>query len=161
PLPAPQAIRRCTVIPITISRTAAAPMDFRSTERNGGENICSRALNAASSIMHSPLRWRPIIDVGRHSQGGSASPEDVTSGDGGGGGLLVGHQTAVLVGGERAARQVGPVEASVVEPVLDGRLHHSEIRRDIEVAWRVERRMADFENVTPSRAAFHAGDLRQ
>ena len=58
-------------------------------------------------------------------------------------------------------RQVGPVQPLVLEAVLDGRLHHGEIGRDVEIARRIERVMADLQHLAPRHAAFHARHLRQ
>src|SRR5262249_36816686 len=44
------AISRCSPMPSATSSTSASAIDLSSTERNGGENNCSRALKAASSI---------------------------------------------------------------------------------------------------------------
>src|SRR3954469_25045231 len=54
--------------------------------------------------------------------------------------------------------QIGPVELLVFEAVLDRRFHHREIGRDVEVARRVKRVMADFEQLAPRGAAFGLRD---
>src|SRR5207249_1166165 len=44
-------------------------------------------------------------------------------------------------------RQIGPMQPLVFKSVLDGRLHHGEIGRDIEIARRVERMMPNLQQL--------------
>ena len=60
-----------------------------------------------------------------------------------------------------SGRQIGPCHRLVVETAHDGRLHHLEIGRDIEITWCIERRMADLQNFLPRRFAFEPRYLRQ
>src|SRR5712671_3367065 len=55
-MPASHTSTRLRPIPTTMIRTAASPIDFHSTVRNGRVNIWASALNAASSIGRSPGR---------------------------------------------------------------------------------------------------------
>src|ERR1043166_8213968 len=57
-------------------------------------------------------------------------------------------------------RQIGPMQLLVLEAILDGRLHHREIGRDVEVARRVKRVVTDLQKLAPRRAAFGFRDLR-
>src|SRR5262249_48090868 len=51
PPPITHAITRCNPMPSASSSTSASAIDLSSTERNGGESNCSKALRAASSIV--------------------------------------------------------------------------------------------------------------
>src|ERR1700692_5038248 len=68
-----------------------------------------------------------------------------------------GHRAGALAArrglcGEQKRRRferlrVGPVQRLIVEAAGDGRLHDVEIRRNIEVARAIERRVADLQNL--------------
>src|SRR5215813_11127513 len=73
PPPASQAIRRCSAMPTTISSTAASPMDFNSTVRNGGDAIWDKALAAASSIVYGSLDPRSLMLSSRPSEARAGS----------------------------------------------------------------------------------------
>ena len=60
----------------------------------------------------------------------------------------------------RQRRQIGPIHELVVEILHQGRFDDFEIRRNVEIARRVKRGMANLQDLTPRRLAFELRDLR-
>src|SRR5262249_57212291 len=57
-------------------------------------------------------------------------------------------------------RQIGPRHALIVKTLLEDRLDDFEIRRDVEIARRLERRMADLQNPPSRRLVFELRKFR-
>src|SRR5882757_11498481 len=56
---------------------------------------------------------------------------------------------------------VSPMNVFIIEPARQRWLHHHEVRRNIEVARRIERRVTDLGNFPPLRMALDARDIGQ
>src|SRR5271156_6256160 len=64
-------------------------------------------------------------------------------------------------GRQRGLGLVGPVQGLVVETLTDSRLDHVEIRRDVEIARAIKRRVPDFEDLFQRLHAARHRYLRQ
>src|SRR5262249_30143126 len=170
---------RSTPTPSAMISTIASAIDLTSSARNGGEAIWASALVAASSISEPPPTCgKPVARLGQRAVLRNPGPSpDYAS-------LHPGYQRTVISAGGGAAlrrpgrrrdrrrlrvfdrdrigaRQIGPVHLFVIEAALECRFDHGEIRRNVEIARRVERGMPDLENLPARRAALDAGDLGQ
>src|SRR5229473_117654 len=156
---------RSIPMPSTMMSTMASAIDLTSSARNGGDPIWASALIAASSMRNlrngnavPGLRFAPSGLQGRRiSAGCGAFAVARPSGPA----HRCGGLRPIQHDGLETRRQIGPVNLLVIEPALERRFHHGEIRRNIEVARRVERGMPDLENLPARRAALDPRDLGQ
>src|SRR5262249_18065793 len=135
---------RSMPMPSTTSSTIASAADLMSSARSGGDAIWASALMAASSMRASACGGGAVAVAhpGRPS-------------DAGGSFRFLDRE------GVGARRQVGPMHLPGIEAALERGLQDREIRRDVEIARRIERGMPDLENLAAGGAAFHPRDLGQ
>src|SRR5215213_1245550 len=136
--------------PSSTIMTSAKPMDLSSTRRNGGVNIWVSVLTTASIIPLNPPAWAMVRTPGDGSSSGCGSQC-----------FTVRRRRRLRLAQKRRGGQIRPLHRLVVETIEDGRLHHLEIRRNVEVARRIKRGMPDLQNFPPRAFAFQWGDLRQ
>src|SRR5262249_59632954 len=104
-------------------RTRASPTALSSTRRKAGANICEMALMAASIM---PADVMPVVAAGKGPRLRDRR-ESV---------FARWHKPDDLIGIED--RHVGPGDPLVLEASHNSRLHHLEIRRNVEISRGIE-----------------------